>query len=234
MAVLECRNITKSYGGAKALDNVSIEVSEKKVLGIIGPNGAGKSTLIDIISGFTRADAGSTILMGKNISHLSPHEISNSGLARTFQLCKNFNKMTIWENILAGSKSGVGERERKLADQILSDFDFGRMRNVFPSRLAYGEQKMIEIARISMSNPKVALLDEPSSGVDKKSQDRIVSYINTKLRNQAAVLLVEHNISVVEDVCDEIIAIDRGKIVCTGTPQEVLHDVRVVTSYFGE
>ena len=85
LAVLECKNVTKSDGGAKALDDVCIEVVDKQVLGIIGPNGAGKSTLIDIISGFTRADSGSTVLMGKNISHLSPHEISNNGLARTFQ-----------------------------------------------------------------------------------------------------------------------------------------------------
>ena len=150
------------------------------------------------------------------------------------RLCKNFNKMTVWENILVGSKSSIGDSEKKLADQILSDFGFGQLRNEMPSRLAYGEQKMIQIARISMSNPKVALLDEPSSGVDKKSQDRIVSYINSKLRNQAAVLLVEHNISVVENVCDEIIALDRGKVICSGTPREVLGDSRVVTSYFGK
>lgn len=233
MAVLECNNVSKSYGGAKALDDVSIEVGDKQVLGIIGPNGAGKSTLVDIISGFTRADSGRVEFMGKDISHSLPHEISNIGLARTFQLCKNFNFMTVWENILVGSKSGVGEEQKKLADKILLDFDFGPLRNQSPARLAYGEQKMIEIARISMSSPKVAMLDEPSSGVDKKSQDRIISYINSNLRNQASVLLVEHNMSVVENVCDELVVLDRGKVICRGTPSEVLHDARVVAAYFG-
>ena len=234
MAILACKNVSKSYGGAKALEDVNIDVGEKQVLGLIGPNGAGKSTLVDIISGFTRADSGSVTFMGKEITRMTPHDISNKGLARTFQLCKNFNFMTVWENILVGSKSGVGEEQKKLADKILMDFDFGPLRNQSPAHLAYGEQKMIEIARISMSNPKVAMLDEPSSGVDKKSQDRIISYINTNLRNQAAVLLVEHNMTVVENVCDELVVLDRGKVICQGKPSEVLHDARVVASYFGK
>lgn len=234
MAILECKNVNKSYGGAKALEDVSIDVGEKQVLGLIGPNGAGKSTLVDIVSGFTRADSGSVVFNGKDITHMTPNDISNSGLARTFQLCKNFNFMTVWENILVGSKSGVGQEQKKLADKILMEFDFGPLRNQSPAQLAYGEQKMIEIARISMSNPKVAMLDEPSSGVDKKSQDRIISYINTKLRSQAAVLLVEHNMTVVENVCDELVVLDRGKVLCRGTPGEVLHDARVVASYFGK
>ena len=233
MDALQCVDVSKNYGGTVALSKVSLSLGLHQILGVMGPNGAGKSTLVDIISGFTKPNSGKILLSGKDITGQPPYKIAEAGVMRSFQLVRNFTNMSILENVVSATKTAVNEQAVKEAENILSEFGLAGLMSEKVKSLAYGEQKILELARVRMRAPTVVLLDEPSSGVDPKYQERIVSYI-MKLKHEASIALIEHNMSMIQAVCDQVIALDHGTMVCSGTPAEVLADAQVVASYFGK
>jgi len=230
---LQCVDVSKNYGGTIALSKVSFSLGLHQILGVMGPNGAGKSTLVDIISGFTKPNSGKILLSGKDITGQPPYKIADAGVMRSFQLVRNFMNMSILENVVSATRTAVNEQAVKEAEKILSEFGLAGLMSEKVKSLAYGEQKILELARLRMRAPTVVLLDEPSSGVDPKYQERIMSYI-MNLKQEASIALIEHNMSMIQAVCSQVIALDHGIMVCSGTPAEVLADARVVASYFGK
>lgn len=232
METLDCIEVGKSFGGIVALDKVSLRAQTGQIAGIIGPNGSGKTTLIDIISGFLKPDKGEVILSGRKITRMPPYKISRLGLSRTFQITKSFMGMTVIENLIVAYPKGVCPEAVDLAEKVLEGLMLAILRNNKASALSYGQQKLLGIGRLMMRNPKTILLDEPFAGINPVIQEEIVSLLS-KFRDSAAIILVEHDMKMITRVCDRIIALDRGRVIAEGTPNDVLKDQKVIDAYLG-
>ncbi|MDG6999454.1 MAG: ABC transporter ATP-binding protein [Nitrososphaerota archaeon] len=231
-ATLQCSNIVKSFGGVIALDNVSLAIPRGRITGIIGPNGSGKSTLIDVISGFLKPDAGEVTLLGKKITNLAPYRISRMGLARTFQITKSFGGTSVLENVMVAHPKGICPEAKVMAEEILSKLKLAHLKNEMASGLSYGQQKLLGLGRVMIRNPSIILMDEPFSGINPVIQEEIVSTL-FKLRDKSSIALVEHDMKMISRVCDHTFVLDRGQVICEGTPDFVLSNQKVVDAYLG-
>ncbi len=247
--MLEVFNVTKSFGGVKAVDNCSITVEKAGICGLIGPNGSGKSTLFNVITGYYRSDSGKILYNGNDICKMKPHEIVNMGMSRTFQLTHLFKRMTLMENMLIAPKLQEGENIWKAllgrnvkkqehgnfekAMELLEFFDLTHLRNEYADSISFGQQKLLEMARTMMAEPEMVLMDEPTGGVNPVLINKIIGYIR-KLRDMGITfLIVEHNMSVISELCDEVYVLDYGKNIASGSPEEVRNDKRVIDAYLG-
>lgn len=252
---LELKNVTVRFGGVVALTNVALHVSEGETVGLIGPNGAGKTTLIDVIAGNRRPDPGEVLFYGDHITRVPAVRRAQRGLARTFQTLSLFDGMTVWEHVLlgyaagaprgAGSGSFVSQRRRleaaaradssELGPLTLMDkLGLGGVADELASTQAVGIVRMVDLARALASRPRVLLLDEPVSGLPEP-EARAVATVLQSIRSEhsMALLVIEHNLEFARLVSDRMIAIDFGKVIGEGPPDEVLASEALRVAYFG-
>ena len=247
---LAIQNVSKAFGGFRALDDVSLEVGAGELFGVIGPNGAGKSTLFAVISGFQPADAGQVTLNGRDISKLAPYTRARAGMVRTFQVPREFRHMTVRENLMvaAPGQSGeslislfirpgqVREEEARNADQVGKIIDFLRLVDVadVPSgSLSGGQKKLLELGRALMVSPKLILLDEPFAGVNPVLIEVIAERIRELNARGIGFLIIEHDLAALTRLVPQLAMMDRGRIIARGAPAKVLQDASVREAYLG-
>jgi len=247
--MLKIENIYKSFGGILALNGVSFDVESNTITGLIGPNGSGKSTLFNVISGFYSKDKGEIYFQGKKIVGLEPNKISMLGISRTFQISEVPEKMTVLENLLLAHKGQSGEeifnvflhplkiriehkQHLKKAYEILELIQLHNLRNEYAGNLSGGQKKLLSLGRILMSEPTLILLDEPTAGVNPiLIKDLIIAIKNLRDEKGETILLVEHNMKVISEICDRVIVLDFGKKIAEGTSEEIQKNEKVLEAY---
>ena len=235
MKILSVEKLSRSFGGIKANDNISFEVEEGTILGVIGPNGAGKSTLFDLITGYTKADNGKIQFYNKNIFGLSPDKISNLGVGRTFQKLKPFADQTLLENVMIGAfvKEQNIKKARDKALEIIDFVDLIEKRHHFAKELSTGQRKRLEMARAMAIEPKLLLMDEVTGGVDQKTIPGLVELIKKLKKTGVTIITIEHNINIIMEISDNVLALDQGKSIAFGPPKEIQKNKEVIDSYLG-
>ena len=235
MKILTVENLSRAFGGIKANQDISFEVEKGKVLGDIAPNGAAKSTLFDLITGYTKPDSGNILFENKNIFGLKPDKISNLGVGRTFQKLKPFADQTLLENVMIGAfvKENNIKRARDNALEIIEFVDLIEKRHHFARELSTGQRKRLEMARAMAIKPKLLLMDEVTGGVDQKTIPGLVELIK-KMRNLGVTIItIEHNINIIMEISDSILALDQGKKIAFGSPKEIQNNKKVIDAYLG-
>ena len=235
MKILSVENLGKSFGGIRANQGISFDIEEGEILGIIGPNGAGKSTLFDLITGYTKADTGRILFNDKNISGMRPDKISNLGIGRTFQKLKPFADMTLLENVMIGAfarESNI-KNARDKALEIIDFVDLIEKRHHFARELSTGQRKRLELARAMAIEPKLLLMDEVAGGVDQKTIPGLVKLIKKMKASGVTIVTIEHNINIIMEVSDNILALDQGQKIAFGRPKEIQNNEKVIDSYLG-
>jgi branched-chain amino acid transport system ATP-binding protein len=248
MAALALSSVSVAFGGLRAVDALTFEVAAGSIKGIIGPNGAGKTTLFNAISGITAPQAGRVVLGGRDITALRPHERAALGLSRTFQNLQLIPGMSVLENAMLGAHTqlragwgaslfGLARREEAGAESIARDklalLGLAGRAGEPAGELGFADAKLLEIARALASSPRVLLLDEPIAGVPPADQNRIASVIREVNASGVTILLVEHNMRVVMNLCAEILVMDHGSYLAEGTPESVSRNPEVVVAYLG-
>ena len=235
MKILSVENLSRSFGGIKANNDISFEVTEGTILGVIGPNGAGKSTLFDLITGYTKTDNGKVSFFNKDISGLSPDKISSLGIGRTFQKLKPFADQTLLENVMIGSfvKEDNINKARDKALEIIDFVDLIEKRHHFAKELSTGQRKRLEMARAMAIEPKLLLMDEVTGGVDQKTIPGLVELIKKLKKSGVTIITIEHNINIIMEISDNILALDHGKRIAYGTPKDIQQNEEVIDSYLG-
>ena len=247
--MLRLENVYKSFGGIVALHGVNFQVERSSITGLIGPNGSGKSTSFNVISGFYDKDGGDVYFDGKEIEGIAPHEIAMLGIGRTFQISEAPEKMTVLENLLLAPKNQTGEgffnlflhpfrikeedkEHLRKAFDVLRLVQLYELRNEYAGNLSGGQKKLLSLARILMSDPDLILLDEPTAGVNPTLiRDLIVAIKNLRDEKGKTILLVEHNMKVISQICDKVVVLDFGRKIAEGTPEEIQRDEKVLEAY---
>ncbi len=234
---LKINNVTKSFKGLVALDNVSFCVEKAEILGVIGPNGAGKTTLFNLISGFSTPDTGNILFERKNLTSLKPHQISKLGIARTFQIVKPMKNLNVLENVMMGPLAhscSLKEAETK-AQNILELLGIPDKSLFLSENLSLPEKKRLEVARALATCPKVLLLDEVMAGLRPNEVDRMVSILK-EINKQTGltILLIEHAMRAVMACCHKIMVLNYGEKIAEDTPKEIAKHPEVIRSYLGQ
>ena len=245
--VLSVHSVAKAFGGVRALVGVDLVLGEREILGLIGPNGSGKTTLVNVVSGLIKPDCGSVMLGERPITGLASHLIARAGVARTFQNLRIFRRRSALENVMLGQTPTVTTQDfltplptarqrtqRQAAHDLLRRFGLRDKADTVAGSLSFGEQKRLELARAMASAPKVLLLDEPAGGMNPSEIEELKVRLREVRAEGAAILLIEHNMKLVMDICDRIAVLSSGELVMTDKPERVRHDARVIRSYLGE
>ncbi|MBF0240928.1 MAG: ABC transporter ATP-binding protein [Desulfamplus sp.] len=251
MTYLNVSEVTLSFGGLNALSDVNMEIEEGLITSIIGPNGAGKTSMLNCISGFYHPTHGQITYQGKNLTHASPHEVSNMGIARAFQNLELFRGLSVLDNLLLarhiklkynflqalifwGKASKVEAENRKFVEEVIDFMELEPYRKSLVGNLSYGVQKKVEVARALTLEPDLLLLDEPMAGMNLEEKEDIVRFImDIQKERKVTVVLVEHDLGVVMDISDRIHVLDFGQLIGSGTPQEVSSNPKVIEAYIG-
>ncbi len=235
MKILTVQNLSKSFGGIHANRDISFDVEEGSILGVIGPNGAGKSTLFDLITGFTKPDTGKVKFFDKDIFGISPDKISNLGVGRTFQKLKPFADQTLLENVMIGAfvKEKDIKRARDRALEIIDFVDLIEKRHHFAKELSTGQRKRLEMARAMAIDPKLLLMDEVTGGVDQKTIPGLVELVKKLKKTGVTIITIEHNINIIMEISDNVLALDQGKRIAFGEPKEIQNNKQVIDAYLG-
>ncbi len=234
--ILKVENLTKRFGGLLANDRISLTVSEGEVVGLIGPNGAGKTTLFNCIAGYHRVNQGKVFFNGKDITNLAPERVCREGIARTFQLVKVFNEMTVLENVMIGAFLWTRNR-RRVEDKALEILEFIGLydkRTLRAETLTLPDKKMVEFARALASEPKLLLLDEVLAGLSGVEVKKAVELIAKVAKKGMALLVVEHVMEVIMPISDKVVVLDHGTKIAEDKPEEVTNDLRVIEAYLGK
>jgi branched-chain amino acid transport system ATP-binding protein len=249
-ALLQAQGLQKSFGGVRAVQNVSIEVPEKSIFALIGPNGAGKSTLLNLLSGIYQPDSGSLSFNGTDLIGLRAHRRVRLGIARTFQKIRLFKQLTLLENVLAGfhihrevpawqyvipGRAFRRDRARYLdeAHALLAFVGLGERAGERAGALPYGQQRMLEIARALATRPRLFMLDEPAAGLNAAEVDFLLKRLEQILLRGVTVVVVEHNMDLVMNVAQRVFVMDHGEALFEGTPREVQANRQVIAAYLG-
>jgi branched-chain amino acid transport system ATP-binding protein len=244
--LLALSGVTKTFGGVRALSDVSLEVLSGQIVGIIGPNGAGKTTTFNIITGAYRAGKGEVLLKGNNITALPSYRIVRAGISRTFQNIRLFADMTVWEHLLVAQPRDGSPLRRLLpthwanptalqrAEETLEFFELGDVRDRMARSLPYGMQRRVELARATTARPRLLLLDEPVAGMNHHEADSIRQLI-LKLRDKGiSILLIDHDMTFVMGLCEQLYVLDFGVLIAKGRPGEVRTNPAVLDAYLGQ
>lgn len=248
--LLETVDVNVSFGGLQILNEVSIGIPEGTVTGLIGPNGAGKTTIFNVMTGFVKPDSGKVKYQGKRLKHIRTHHLTSMGISRTLQGVGLFPSLTTRENVMLGAssqvKSGIvadalalpwvdaeQRRVREKADAVMEELGVLEEADRLPGEMPYPVQKRVALARALVSDPKVLLLDEPAGGIGAGDMNELGRLIRSWVPDRT-VLLVEHHMELVMEVCDLIWVLDAGKVIAAGSPEEVRNDPAVLAAYLGE
>ena len=237
-SILSTQDVVVRFGVLQAVSQASIEVIEGRVTGLIGPNGAGKTTLFNVITGLQEPTAGKVFFDGKDITNKTPFKRARLGIARTFQKLEVFGSLSARENILVAAEQRKtwdrsGFDPAKVCDEILAKVGLSHVSEFMVGTLPTGTARLVELARALASNPRVLLLDEPSSGLNEEETEEMAALLKTFVEEGLAVLLVEHDMSFVMGTCEYIHVLDFGVIIAEGTPAEVQADSQVQAAYLG-
>lgn len=247
-ALLKVTGVAKAYGGNRVLESIDFDLRPGEIIGVIGPNGSGKSTLLNAISGFTPIDSGEILLQGRALHGMAPHRIVEQGLARTFQLPAMPEKMTVMEVLLAASTAhhgfwgsllgSRGHRQAELAgreraEQLLDELLLRKVRDNAAAALSGGQKKLLSVACALMGKPQLLMLDEPTAGVHPNLRRDMVQTLQRINRQGLALMIVEHDMHFIRDLCHRCIVLDRGRIVAVCTPPELSSNEHVLEAYLG-
>jgi branched-chain amino acid transport system ATP-binding protein len=242
--ILETRDLTRTFAGYRAIDGVSLAIAEGAIHAIIGPNGAGKTTLFNMLSGFVVPSSGTIRLDDRDVTGLAPHRIARLGVVRSFQINSIFTHLSVLDNVKVSLESKTelpgrfwlpGRATAQLdarARELLADVGLDRERDLLATQLPYGRKRALELAISLAQDPRVLLLDEPTAGMGLEDVVRM-SRLIARVRTGRTIVLVEHNLSVVADLCDRITVLQRGTVLVEGTYADVRTDERVVDAYLG-
>jgi len=230
--ILEVRGVSKRFGGVTAVNRCSLALEEGKIFSLIGPNGSGKTTLFNLITGVERCDEGQIYFKGERINHLPPHKIAWRGIGRTFQLIRVFPELTTLENLLVVANQDW-DSSRRRALELLSFVKLDQLKGEFAGNLSYGQQRLLEFARVLMLDPILILLDEPAAGVNRTLLNDLLSAIQGLQVLGKTIFIVEHDMKVVMDLSEKIFVLDHGEKLVEGAPSVIQSDPRVMEAYFG-
>lgn len=249
--VLEIKSVTKNFGGVRAIDDFSVQIEPGKVHGLIGPNGAGKTTIFNNITGILTPDAGTIHYDSKEITGKKPHEIAQFGIGRTFQNIRLFSNLSVLQNVILASSMDAKynfidaflrspryrRMEKAIIDKAMVLLESVGLENncdEIASKLPYGHQRKLEIARAIALDPKLILLDEPAAGMNSDESAELVGFVREiKEKHQFTVLMIEHHMDVVTNLCDYVTVLNFGKTIASGTPAEVKSNEHVIEAYLG-
>jgi branched-chain amino acid transport system ATP-binding protein len=250
---LRVDGLRKVFGGIVAVDDASFEVEAGSMTGLIGPNGAGKSTTFNCITGIHEPTAGTVHFQGEDITGLTPHQVANRGLVRTFQIARELKEMTVLENMLLAPKGQRGEAlwrslmpftRRSVIEQeagileecwdMLEFFEIDHLAHEYAGNLSGGQRKLLELARALLTDPTMLLLDEPFAGVNPSLEERLLDHIHSLREEGYTFLIVEHDMDLIMKNCERVIVMHQGKVLTEGTPVEVKANEQVVEAYLGE
>jgi len=252
MEVLKVENLTKKFGGLTAVSDLSFFIPKGKIFGLIGPNGAGKTTVFNLITGIYQPSEGHIMLEGKSVIGKTCHEIVAMGIARTFQNLRLFKRLTTLENIIIAKQHNAEyslldaafrnkkfkETEKALreeAEKLLQMVGLKKYADTTAANLPYGYQRRLEIARALALNPKLLLLDEPAAGMNPQESLELMSFIREiQEKFDITILLIEHHMEIVMEICDHIVVLNFGKEIANGSPEEVQSNPEVISAYLGE
>jgi len=249
--IIDVKNLGKRYDGVAAVRDLSFSTRKNEILSLIGPNGAGKTTVLNLITGFHRPDSGSIMFDGKDITGLKPYKIADIGIGRTFQLPRVFSRLTVGENIMLAARYKVCEKlfysifrtnqfKREFVsswnetEELLDVVGLYSERNSLAGSLSFGQQKLLEIARVLMRGAKVLLLDEPVAGVNPILVNTITNLIYKEREKGNAIVIIEHNMEFVMQVSDHVVVLNSGRKIAEGKPDEIRNDEEVVKAYLGK
>ena len=235
-AVLEARNLTKSYGGVRVVDGLSVSLFQGEALGVVGPNGAGKTTMLNLLTGIVHSDEGTVIFAEQDVSRRSPDERCHLGLGRTYQIPKPFEGMTVFENVLVGGTYGRGQSEKgsyEVCARALERTSLLPRANVLAESLSLLERKRLELARALATEPKVLLLDEIAGGLTEHEMHSLMDTIRQLRAEGISIIWIEHIVHALLAVVDRLIAIDFGRLIAEGDPQTVINSPEVRDVYMG-
>jgi len=252
MSLLEVDNLTQLFSGLCAVSELKLNIEERQLVGLIGPNGAGKTTVFNIVSGFYQPTQGEIRLQGRNLAGLKPHQVSALGIARTFQNIRLWKEMSVLDNILVAQHYHLGyglgslfcrtprylKREKDIrirAFELLEIFKIDQFAEEKPTNLPYGMQRKVEIVRALSSGPKLLLLDEPAAGLQATDVSELIELIQWVFDQfDLSIWMIEHQMKVVMSLCSQISVIDFGKLIASGTPEEIQKNHAVIKAYLGD
>ena len=234
--ILEVRNLSRSFGGLKAVQNVSFKLHRNEILGIIGPNGAGKTTLFNLLNGFLRPDGGEVLLEGRDVFARKPHELCEAGVARTFQIMRPFQRMSIADNVVVGAyvRSRTDTEARALAADAIARVGLSSISDRIAGELSTKELRLMELARALAGQPKILLLDETLAGLGHDEADEVVAVIQRLTRDNMTVAIIEHTMQAMVRLVDNFLVLDHGAVLVEGKPETVTRDTRVIEAYLGK
>ncbi|MFV0482344.1 MAG: ABC transporter ATP-binding protein [Campylobacteraceae bacterium] len=250
--ILQIQNITKNFGGVSAISGTSFTINRGEIYGLIGPNGAGKTTMFNIITGNYKPTSGEVIFKEKEISRLKPFQIVRLGIARTFQNIRLFSSMSVMENVLIGFDNRAKytffesvfrlprffKSEKKIKEEalkILKYLNLDEFANLPATDLSYGQQRKIEIARALATNPSILLLDEPAAGMNPAETKELGDLLKRAREDfNLTILLIEHDMKFVNQLCDRVLVLDYGKTIFEGKPSDAIQNKEVITAYLGD
>jgi branched-chain amino acid transport system ATP-binding protein len=250
-AILEVRDLVKTFGGLLVLNHCSFQVRRGTITGLIGPNGAGKTTLFNVLTGFIKPEGGQVLFKSRDITGLASHQIFHHGLCRTFQIPREFREMTVLENLMLTPRGQLGERlrypwfrpslvrqqEAEIRDkalEVLAAVRLISLRDEYARNLSGGQKKLLELARAMMADPELLLLDEPGAGVNPTLMNELAEYIRQLAHDRGVtILLIEHDMDLVMRLCDPVIVLSEGRPLVAGSFETVARDPRVLAAYLG-